>query len=96
MARRLLVFEVTPSLTNPLRQITEIKTEGWIKSMLRKDHELLLGGDEGWLEVFNMSSATITNSRQIIADRAIYDILAIDETHFLLVSYDGILKSTKD
>jgi hypothetical protein len=53
-------------------------TKGAVMSMLRKDHELLLGGISGWLEVFNMSSATITNSRKIRANTDIYDILAID------------------
>ena len=92
----LFVFEVTPSLANPLRKITEIKTKNSVRSMLRKGHGLLLGEYNGWLEVFNMSSATITQTRKIREGATIKDIVAIDESHFLLASDDGILKSTMD
>ena len=64
--------------------------------MLRKGHELLLGEIDGWLEVFNISSGTITHSQKSRAQTAIFDIVAVDETHLLLASSDGILKSTKD
>ena len=64
--------------------------------MLRKGHVLLLGETNGWLEVFNMSSATITNTRKIRDGATIRDIVVVDETHLLLASSDGILKSTKD
>jgi hypothetical protein len=57
---------------------------------------LLLGGLHGWLEVFNMSSATITNSRKIREGAEICDIVAIDESQILLASSDGILKTTQD
>ena len=64
--------------------------------MLRKNHELLLGEYNGWLEVFNMNIGTITHTRLIREDATIWDILAVDETHFLLASSHGILKITKD
>ena len=64
--------------------------------MLGKGNELLIGGYNGWLEVFNIISGTITHSQKIRAQTTIYDIVAIDETHLLLASSDGILKSTKD
>jgi hypothetical protein len=64
--------------------------------MLRKGHELLLGEFNGWLEVFNITSATITHSQEIRVQTTIFDIIAIDETHLLLASSDGIFKSTKD
>jgi len=62
--------------------------------MLRKSHELLLGGLYGWLEVFDMSSATITHTK-FLSD-TICDIVAINETHFLLASSIGILRTTKE
>ena len=63
---------------------------------MKKGHELLLGQDGGWLEVFEISSATITHSLKIreISSR-ILDILAIDETHLLVAYSEGILKINK-
>jgi hypothetical protein len=47
---------------------------------------LLLGEAHGWLEVSDISSATITLTRQIKESASIYDILAIDDTHFLFAT----------
>ena len=61
----LLVFEVTPSLTCPLIEISEIKIKDYVKIMVRKGHELLLCGYDGWFQVFNMSSDTITHTHTL-------------------------------
>jgi hypothetical protein len=87
---------VSPSLSKPLKQITQIKTKGCVKSMLRKGHELLLGEFYGWLEVFDISSATITHTGKIRDASDIHDIVAIDETQLLIASNIGILKCTKE
>jgi hypothetical protein len=64
--------------------------------ILRKGNELVLGEFDGWLEVFVISSATITHSRLIKEHAHINDIVAIGDSHFLLASEEGLLKSTKD
>jgi hypothetical protein len=54
---------------------------------VKKGHELLLGQSQGWLEVFDISSATITHSWKIrVGSSHIFDIEAIDDTRYLLAS----------
>ena len=54
--------------------------------ILRNVNELLLGQQGGWLEVFDISSTTITRAWQIKEARMIWDIVAIDEAHLLLAT----------
>ena len=60
--------------------------------ILRKGNELLLGQDGGWLEVFDISSATITHAWKIREGTTIWDIAAIDETRLFLAANEGLLK----
>jgi hypothetical protein len=41
--RKLLIFEVTPSLTEPLTPVTQIPTKSYVLKILRADDDLLLG-----------------------------------------------------
>jgi hypothetical protein len=60
-------------------------------------HELILAEDIGVLEVLNIYSFSITKTRYFMAAGAyIHDIIAIDETHYLLATFLGLLKTTKD
>jgi hypothetical protein len=43
-----------------------------------------------------MSTSTITSSHKFIEGSDIYDIIAIDDTHYLLATWQGLLKTTKD
>ena len=54
--------------------------------ILRNVNELLLGQQGGWLEVFDISSTTITRAWQIKEATMIWDIVAIDEAHLLLAT----------
>jgi hypothetical protein len=54
--------------------------------ILRNVNELLLGQQGGWLEVFDISSTTITRAWQIKEAKMIWDIVAIDEAHLLLAT----------
>ena len=63
---------------------------------MRNGNELLLGEDDGWLEVFDISSSTITNSCCVIKSDKISEIVAVDDTHFLLATGIGLFKTTKD
>ena len=61
--------------------------------ILRKVNELLLGQQGGWLEVFDISSTTITRVWQIKEAKMIWDIVAIDEAHLLLATNKDLLKT---
>ena len=66
--------------------------------IFRNQHELLLGELHGWLEVLDVKNATITHSKRIfmLGHIHILDILAIDQTQFLLRSGIGLYKVTKE
>jgi hypothetical protein len=57
-----------------------------VVKILRNVNELLLGQQGGWLEVFDISSTTITRAWQIKEAKMIWDIVAIDEAHLLLAT----------
>ena len=59
-------------------------------------NQLLLGEQFGWLEVFDINNSNITSSHQFEEGSSIFDILAIDDTHYLLAAVEGLLKTTKD
>jgi hypothetical protein len=43
-----------------------------------------------------MKTSTITHTHKFTEGYNILDIIAIDETHYLLAAYKGLLKTTKD
>jgi hypothetical protein len=59
-------------------------------------NQLLLGEAGGWLEVFDINNSIITSSHRFKDGGGIFDILAIDGTHYLLADFKGLLKTTKD
>ena len=60
--KKLHIFEVTDSITQPLILVKVIATESEINKILREAHDLLLGQDSGFLEVFDIKTSTITSS----------------------------------
>jgi hypothetical protein len=82
------------SLTDPLTPVKVIDTKNWVFKILRVGNQLLLGEGYGWLEVFDINNSNITSSHQFEED--IFDILAIDDTHYLLAALEGLLKTSKD
>jgi hypothetical protein len=63
---------------------------------LRVGDELVLGEWKGYLEVFDIETSSITHTHEFTEGGTIYDIIAIDDTHYLLAAWDGLLKTTKD
>lgn len=66
--------------------------------MLRVGDELILGG-YGYLLNFNIETCEITSTHKFKEVLFINDIIAIDETHFLLAveaADNGLLKTTKN
>ena len=59
-------------------------------------HLLLLGEYNGWLELVEIKTSNVTHSHQFTEGDDIFDIIAIDDTHYLLAAYKGLLKTTKD
>ena len=95
----LFVFEMTTSLTTPLIPVKAIDTKLCPYKILRAGHELILGGQyqyRGCLEVFDIETFSITHTHQFTEGGSINDIIAIDDTNYLLAAYNGLLKTTKD
>jgi hypothetical protein len=96
--KKVWVYKVTTNVTQPLILVKEIQTKQWVYKLLRVGNEILLGEDEGYLEIFDISTSIITSTREFTEAGfyAIYDIIAIDDTHYLLAAREGLLKTTKD
>ena len=90
----LLIFEVPTSLTEPLTLFSMIKTNENINDMFRNGNELLLSEFDGWLEVFDIISATISHTWQFKEISLIQAFEGIDKTKYLLASRRGLFKST--
>ena len=63
---------------------------------MRVGDELILGEWNGYLEVFDIETSSITHTHEFTEGGTIYDIIAIDDTHYLLAAGRGLLKTTKD
>ena len=57
---------------------------------------MILGQLNGWLEVVDMETCSITHTHKFTQGDDIYDIIAIDDANYLLAAYKGLLKTTKD
>jgi hypothetical protein len=85
------------SLTDPLTPVKVIDTNWSAFKILRVGNQLLLGENWGWLEVFDINNSNITSSHKFKeGGMYICDILAIDDTHYLLAAQRGLLKTSKD
>jgi hypothetical protein len=63
---------------------------------LRVNSELILAERDDYLEVFDTETSSITHTHKFTEGGSISDIIAIDDTHYLLAAYEGLLKTTKD
>ena len=96
--KKLYVFEVTNSLNQPLlppKIIDIISGPRTIRKMLRVGDELIFG-EFIYLRIFNIETCKITSTHFFKEAYCIDDIIAIDETHYLLAGRNGLLKTTKD
>jgi hypothetical protein len=90
------IFNVTSSLTQPLIPGKVISTYDKTNKILRVGNELLLGQAWGLLQVFDIETSTFTSKHRFTEAGDIYDIIAIDETHYLLAADKGLFKTTKN
>jgi hypothetical protein len=96
VGKKLRVYEVNNSITQPLIPDKMIITKNKVLKILRVGHELMLGEHDGWLEVFDIETSSITHSHLFTEGSHINDIIAIDDTHYLLAALEGLLKITRD
>ena len=57
---------------------------------------MLLGEWEGYLQVVNLGNLFITSTHKFNEGGDINDMLAIDDTNFLLATAQGLLRTTRD
>ena len=57
---------------------------------------MILGEYKGWLEVVDIKTYNVTSTHKFNEGDDIYDIIAIDDSHYLLAAIKGLLKTTKN
>jgi hypothetical protein len=88
---------VTTSLTNSVTPLKVITTKEAVYKILRVSNQLLLVENFACIEVVDISNYNITSTHYFKeASKRIIDISAIDESHYLLATIGGLLKTTKD
>ena len=55
---------------------------------------LMLGEDEGYLELFDLKKNTITSTHHFSHFGTIQDIIVENENHFLLAGEGGVIRAT--
>ena len=93
--KKLHIFEATTSITQPLIMLTVIDTASGVSKILKVGHELLLGQSVGCFQAFDIDTSAITHTHKFTEGDNIYDIIAFDDTHYLLAAIEGLLKATK-
>jgi hypothetical protein len=80
------VLKASSSLTQPLAPVTVITTKSFVKKILRVGSELLLGEYDGFLQVVDIKTSKITHTHKFTMGDSIFDIIAIDDTHYLIAA----------
>jgi hypothetical protein len=63
-----------------------------VNKLLRLGNELLLGQDDGHLEVLDIKTSKITGTHSFAPTGSISDMIAIDDTYYMLAVRRGLLK----
>jgi len=90
LSNSLLVFKVNASLTKPLTPVAVVKTIDWVYKILNARNELVLGEGLGYLEVFDIKKCNITQTIKFTEADYLNDIVAIDESNYLLGANKGL------
>ena len=61
---QIIVYEISASLTQPLKQLAIIKASRRITKMIKVGQELILGESPGYLEVFDIEKMKITHTKR--------------------------------
>ena len=102
--KKLYVFEETTSIMQPLLPPKIIEIEAGAHKILRVGDELILGVVHyyisdfvfQYLQIFNIETSKITSTHLFIEGSTLNDMIAIDESHYLLACRHGLMKTTKD
>jgi hypothetical protein len=89
------VYEVGPSFSEPLTLVTQIRTEMPVYKIVESGNELLLGEVSGYLQIVDLKGMKINHTQKFEEVGAIYDMVAINASQFLLAGVLGLLKTTK-
>ena len=93
----IIVYQISTSLKQPLRQLAAIETHEWTNKIIKLGKELVLGEWDGYIQVFDIKNYTITHTQQFREIGNIKDMIAIEDSGQLLLAGDnGLLKATKD
>lgn len=87
---------MTTSLAQPLTPVKNLTTKSQVHKILRVRNELLLGQSGGWLQLFDIETSAITSTHKFKEGLRIRDMIAIDDSHYLLAADQGLLETTKD
>jgi hypothetical protein len=90
------LFDVTTSLSEPLKPVAVITTEDYVSKMMKVGNQLVLGEWEGYLQVVSLGNHLITSTHKFNEGGDINDMIAIDDAHFLLATAQGLLRATRD
>ena len=89
----LYIFVITDS--PPLQLLHKIETEGWIYKILVDNQNLVLGGNYGWLQLFDTNTRSIIKTKQFTEVGDICDIIRLNEHKFHLATQHQYLLATK-
>ena len=97
-SNQIIVFEISTSLTEPLKRLAIIETsEIFTFTMMKWGTNIILGECNGYLQVFDIQNLKITHTQQFEEIGAIFDFIANQDSEQLLLAGDeGVLKATKD
>ena len=83
------------SLPQPLKLVAQLDTKSCIFKILRVGHELILGLSSGHLQVYDIAGGIISHTKVFKEGEDINDIVAMDDTQYLLATNEGLMKTTK-
>lgn len=92
-----MVYEISTSITVPLKQLAIIETIDTIRKVLKVGQELVLGCFNGYIQMIDIKELKIIHTKQFEEIGNIYNIIAIEDSEqLLLVGTKGLMKATKD
>jgi hypothetical protein len=61
-SNNIIIYEISPSLTEPLKKLASIGTKSEVNKMIKVGQELVLGEDRGYLEIFDIKNNSISHT----------------------------------
>ena len=98
---QIIVYEISTSLPEPLKELATIETFDVISKMMKFGQALVLGffdfDEGGYLQIYDLENFKITHTQEIKEVSYIRDMIAIEDSeNLLLAGSGGVVKATKD